>query len=155
MIVFLDKDGVFEHTRCYMAGMLADPVAVTVLNGLFSRPDVRVVISATFRQIVDREGAYAHLKERGIVCTLHDDWTTGRRIEGRHNEIAAWLERNGDVDYVVLDDEHCAHPVDPARWIKCDPMNGMDLDTLIRVDGLAGLEYGTSLRAQAYRAALK
>lgn len=152
MIVFLDKDGVFEHTRCYMAGMKADPIAVAVLNGLFAKPGVFVVISATFRKIVNREGAYAHLKERGISCMLHEDWSTGAHGADRPSEIAAWLARNQETEYVVIDDEHCAPPIDPARWIKCDPTNGMDVGALIAVDDPAGADHAVSLRATARRA---
>ncbi|AGS81975.1 HAD domain-like protein [Pseudomonas phage PaBG] len=134
MIVFLDQDGVFVHPRSDLAGMVSDPVAVAVLNQLFALPRVRVVVSSTVRKGKSRERMQKHLQDRGILCTLHDDWSTGDHIDGRHNEIAAWLDRHDNPeDYLVLDDEHCAPPIDSSKWVKCDPANGMDVVALLRV----------------------
>lgn len=141
MIVFLDQDGVFVHPRCSLAGMVSDPVAVAVMNRLFALPRVRVVMSSTVRKGKSRERMQKHLQDRGVVCTLHDDWSTGDHIDGRHNEIAAWLARNGNpTDYVVIDDEHCGSPIDPTKWIKCDPANGMDMTVLVRLGRLINWE---------------
>lgn len=139
MIVFLDQDGVFVHPRSDLAGMVSDPVAVAVMNRLFALPHVRVVMSSTVRKGKSRASMQKHLQDRGVICTLHDDWSTGDHIDGRHNEIAAWLKRNNHPeDYLVLDDEHCGPPIDPSKWLKCDPSNGMDTVVLRRLADIIG-----------------
>lgn len=154
MIVFLDKDGVFEHHRAYMVNMLYDPIASAMLSGLFAKPGVQVVISASFRLVHTRESAIEHLAERGITCTLHDDWRTDR-LPGPNDrvlEIYDWLTRHNETDYVVIDDEHCAPPLDPKRWVKCCPYNGMSVNNLLFIEEeLLGLEHGVSQRAVAHR----
>ena len=145
MIVFLDKDGVLETTRGYLAGMNYDPLAASLLNGLFRRPDVQVVISASIRNILkNAEAAHAHFGHRGVTFSLHPDWKTGRVLANRSLEIAQWLDAHGNpTDYLVIDDEHCDHPLDPNKWIKCCPANGISLHGAALIDDLAG-KYGAS-----------
>lgn len=151
MIVFLDKDGVFEHHRAYMAGLEYDPIASRVLSALFAKPGVQVVISATFRLIHTRESALEHLAERGITCTLHDDWRTARG-NTRTEEIAEWLNAHGNPeDYLMIDDEHCVPPLDPSKWVRCCPYNGMSVTALIQVEKITGVEYGVSQYAVRQR----
>ncbi len=151
MIVFLDKDGVFEHHRAYMAGLEYDPIAARVLSALFSRPDVQVVISATFRKIHTRESAIEHLAERGITCNLHEDWRTGYG-ETRTIEVANWLAAHGNPeDYLMIDDEPCVAPLDPSKWVRCCHYNGMSVTALIQVEKITGIEYGVSQYAKAQR----
>lgn len=145
MIVFLDKDGVFEHHRAYSAGLKYDPIASRVLSALFSRPDVQVVISASFRKIHTRETALAHLAKRGIVCTLHEDWRTVSR-DTRSEEIHEWLSRHGfPDDYLMIDDEPCLPHLDPAKYIQGHPTDGLLTSALIRLDKLAGIDHGLSM----------
>jgi hypothetical protein len=140
MIVFLDKDGVLETTRGYLAGMSYDPLCAKLLNGLFRRPDVRVVISATVRiGLKTPEAAHEHFGHRGVTFSLHPDWRTGPTLANRSLEIGAWLEDHGNpTDYLVIDDEHCDYPVDPSKWIKCCPANGISLHGAALIDDLAG-----------------
>ena len=151
MIVFLDKDGVFEHYRAHCAGLKYDPIASRVLSGLFKRPDVQVVISATFRKIHTRESALLHLKERGITCTLHEDWRTVT-LETRSQEIHDWLERHGfPDDYLMIDDESPLPHLDPAKWIQGHPYEGLLTESLKRLDALAGIDYGNSMKWESQR----
>lgn len=146
MIVFLDKDGVFEHPRAACAGLKYDPIASRVLSALFSRPDVQVVISATFRKIHTRETALQHLKDRGITCALHEDWRT-EVFDTRSEECYDWLKRHGfPDDYLMIDDEDCLPYLDPAKWIQGHPKEGLLADALNRLDKLAGIDYGASVR---------
>lgn len=146
MIVFLDKDGVFEHHRAYCAGLKYDPIASRVLTGLFSRPDVQVVISATFRKIHTRESALQHLKERGITCTLHEDWRTDV-FDTRSEECHDWLQRHGfPEDYLMIDDDSPLPHLDPEKWIQGHPLDGLLTEALNRIDQLAGFDHGVSMR---------
>jgi hypothetical protein len=151
MIVFLDKDGVFEHVRAYMAGMRYDPIASRVLSALFSRPDVQVVISASFRKIHNRESALEHLRVRGITCTLHEDWRTVTR-DTRSEEIHEWLSRHGfPDDYLMIDDESPLPHLDPEKWIQGHYTDGLLTDALIKLDKLAGIDYGHSMKWESQR----
>lgn len=153
MIVFLDKDGVFEHYRAYAAGLKYDPIASRVLSALFSRPDVQVVISATFRKIHTRESAIVHLANRGITCTLHEDWRTDAHgKESRSLEVHGWLERHGfPDDYLMIDDEPCLPHLDPAKYIQGHPTDGLLTEALKRLDALAGIDHGHSLKWESQR----
>lgn len=153
MIVFLDKDGVFECPRTYLVNLLYDPIASLMLSGLFAKPGVQVVISATFRIGMTREEAIEHLAERNITCTLHDDWRTDR-LPGPNDrvmEIHDWLTRHNETDYLVIDDEHCHPPLDPERWVKCCPYNGMSTHNLYTIEKMLGDEHGVSQRAYLRR----
>ncbi|MNQ84124.1 hypothetical protein D3C85_992440 [compost metagenome] len=134
-----------------MAGLKYDPIASRVLSALFSRPDVQVVISATFRKIHTRESALEHLKERGIICTLHEDWRTDVK-DTRSEEVYDWLQRHGmPDDYLMIDDEDCLPHLDPEKYIQGHPYEGLLTDALVKLDKLAGIDYGHSLKWESQR----
>lgn len=133
MIVFLDKDGVYETPRMYLAGLKYDPVAVNVLNKLFARPGVFVVISATFRKLCRTKAeVYGKLAAAGIHCNLHQDWSTGGHKPTRAEEIQNWLQRNPGHDFIVIDDEPCGD-IDPSKWMRCDSTNGMSSEVIQKI----------------------
>ena len=133
-IVFLDVDGVLnseallrakddEHrTRgcparceCYRLEHLIDPAAVTRLNRVLSATGAKVVISSSWRKLLDPDELRRVLRDHGfdgeVIGETPDgpndpafvDWHD--RIERGH-EIAHWLaEHHGEVTgFVILDD---------------------------------------------------
>ena len=137
MIVFLDKDGVFETSRCYAAGMKIDPVAVEALNRAFALPNVIVVVSASFRKIMkSREEAEEYLQSKGIQCQLHQHWKTPSAAT-RSLEIKQWLLEHGEPHYIVIDDEYCdPNLLNPLHFVKCSPSNCMYLAAIAKLRDL-------------------
>lgn len=141
-VFFLDIDGPIASQRSILAGMKADPVAVAVVNELFSQPNIEVVLSSTFRGAChSAEDAIAKLdkKYQIKVVNFHKEWKTGASLGsdkyGRSLEIEAWLSKNRveGVRYVALDDDHINIP--DVIHIKAD-YNGIPALQLLKMRAL-------------------
>lgn len=124
-IVFLDFDGVISTPRAKIAtGEWIDPIATALLAKLQREFGFKIVISSTWRVMQDR--CLRALAPSGLVSALHADWRTNEDPEGaRPREIDDWLARNGEPDFLILDDDQFAWTGrQVARWIHTHIYDG-------------------------------
>lgn len=121
MIIFLDIDGVLNHTQmdfdlpevAAQAPYVVDPKNVEVLENLVRHLDATIVISSTWRILNERE--FFREKLGGYLYDrLEPDWRTNRLNGIRGLEIQDWIQRNRDTptsrwwsfkEYLILDDD--------------------------------------------------
>ena len=127
-LLFLDIDGVlnsrkyFERSPAPPPGAVADemframldPEAVAHLRWLLDRSRADVVLSSSWRHVLEPEAVAVMLRERGLGA----DWLgfvgeTPRDVRGRGREIHAWLVANKAIArrFAVLDDDSDMSPV--------------------------------------------
>lgn len=119
-IVFLDCDGVLNHTQMSWRSEdgrfiihASDPACVKRLQRFVEEVDAKIVISSTWRLLNEKEDIISYLGE-WIRDRLHDDWRTTRDYDRlRGNQINEWLEKNGNHPYVILDDDSDFHDYQP------------------------------------------
>lgn len=85
-----------------------DPCAVAMLNKIIEITNAVVVISSSWKGIVDKDGIEKLFELNGLNATIHEDWYTPmvsfqhRRAE----EILAWIEDHPEVDkWIAIDDD--------------------------------------------------
>lgn len=150
-IIFLDFDGVICSPRAHCAQQSrwhgeqrwlawADPIACDLVKRLCDEHRARLVISSTWRtmvgpcnQVLGRYDLFEH---------LHNDWRTNEaRAEqaagslSRPWEINDWLSRNGDPEFIILDDDSFAwdgRQLD--RWIQTDCQEGMSFAAFAKAE---------------------
>jgi hypothetical protein len=159
-VLFLDFDGVLNHagteTRYTFPDgarfMGLDPVNVERLNGICELvPDLRIVVSSTWRTVLDVDGLRAALvqyafryPERIIDRTPGWRTITGGGIVGaypeRGNEIQAWLDAQPEAPRAVAILDDAEDMVHLARFlVRTDMWGGglTDKDAAAVVEMLA------------------
>jgi hypothetical protein len=148
-VIFLDIDGVLnsvEYARRteftdWPAGHI-DPDAVARLNQLVERTSAKIVISSSWRKLLDPEEMHRVLSEAGLVADVIGEtpdffklefWE--RPVDGpfeRGHEIQAWLDEHPEVETFVIfdDDSDMAHLLD--RFIQTDHQFGLQLEHVER-----------------------
>lgn len=120
-IIFLDIDGVLNwvETKDFIDGFVGlDPANIASFNRIVdAHPDVKIVISSTWRRCTpfqtaykDFEGLKKLLADRGVRGEIIDHTPIYFSHRSRGHEIRAWLDRHREInqepfEYVVLDDD--------------------------------------------------
>lgn len=143
MILFLDFDGVLTSSRA-SAGIgeslwtYLDPVACRFIEHRCIKNNVEVVISSTWR-IGQESGSYF----RGLFgaagfskIKIHTDFRTKQLKGNRGNEIQEWLDRHGNPEYIILDDDSDMLERQKPRFIKTDTYNGLLHEHMLEFDRL-------------------
>jgi hypothetical protein len=146
-VVFLDIDGVLNSVefarRTEFTGWPdghIDHEAVKHLNRLITETDAKIVISSSWRKMLDPEELAKVLARAGcvgeVIGETPDFWKREREQElwerptqrfERGDEIQAWLDEHSEVEieaFVIFDDDSdMVHLVD--RFIKTDSETGL------------------------------
>lgn len=128
-IVFLDFDGVLatlpERPDLEDLGRLSSfsQDAVERLNQICEGEDAKVVISSSWRLVLNKRQILKRLNDAGFRGALHEDWLTpdiGQKPRGE--EIKAWLLEHRDevVSWVILDDSDDFYPYQPLVQTQGD-----------------------------------
>ena len=157
-VIFLDIDGVLNSNQWYYKRKELkqrdwtdkdefDPDAVSVLNGLISDTNVKVVLSSTWRNNYDTlEEIQTFLKDMGIVCDCIGRTPTIRTtILGEHYgtaprgvEIQDWIRTKGkDLDitnYVILDDDSDMLFNQARHFFRVDGYVGLTPNVAYRIE---------------------
>lgn len=122
-IIFLDMDGVMNSeqfiTACVIEnvylklGDYVDPEAVKRLNNLTDTSEAKIVISSSWRKLLDLESLQKLLKSKGVTGDIIDttpDLFKERYGDGRPmvrgDEIYSWLSKHPEVtNFVIIDDD--------------------------------------------------
>lgn len=136
-VIFLDIDGVLNseaHLRkldadhralghhdqceCYRLEHQIDDAAIQRLNRLVAETGSKIVISSSWRKLLDPEELQRVLTEHGLVAEIVGETPDGYNDKAlleamgyydrifRGHEIDAWLQKHPEVDrFVILDDE--------------------------------------------------
>ncbi len=144
-VIFLDFDGVICSPRAFIAQEIrwsdrralrwADQVACDMVYRLLVKFQARLVISSTWRNMVDECNKV--LGHYGLSPFLHDDWRTGND-DKRHRgtEIAAWLDKNGNPPFIILDDDSDMTEAQTPWLVLTDSLNGMMLHDFTKAEEL-------------------
>lgn len=137
-IIFLDFDGVMDTTYYsqYAAihglpetdkyGVLFDPECVRCLEKIICKTHADIVISSSWKDVMDYSHIFEMWKERGLPGFVIDVTPTCSRRRG--DEIDEWInECRDDCDYVIIDD------------LNSSCFNAHQLDRLFIVDSYRGL----------------
>lgn len=136
-VAFLDFDGVISSFRAMAArGEWIDPIACEMIARLRAKHGFSIVISSSWRGSEHR--CRKALTASGLVDFLHTDWRTNESPAGRRGEeIRDWLQRNGEPEFIIFDDETFDFDEQQAsRLVKCDTMNGMLHEHYVAADEL-------------------
>lgn len=141
-VIFLDIDGVLCTMRSHKAFGLRgglerhfDPVAVKMLEKLCEETGAKIVLSSSWRKDVDFESMTCVLMNAGFArVPWHSAWRTGdhstkigwgmTHSPPRGEEIKAWLDANGNPDYVILDDNSDFLPEQMPYLVQTDSYDG-------------------------------
>lgn len=141
-IIFLDIDGVLNDSRYIDAVLeryeregveppdvvsalaaILDPVRVERLNRIVAATGAEVVAATSWREALTDAELNEALRRRGFASIVVDRTPEGPT--GRGRQIAAWLEKQDDVDgFVILDDDDDMEPV-AHRAVRTDHMRGL------------------------------
>jgi hypothetical protein len=134
-VIFLDIDGVLNSERfnrkleeqhrqlghhevceCFKLTRQIDREAITRLNRLVAETDAKIVVSSSWRTLLDPPELYRVLGEHGLVAEIIGETPDGYDDEMRAiyefpdrvfrgHEIDFWLKKHPEVDrFVILDD---------------------------------------------------
>ena len=144
-VIFLDFDGVLnsaasfgyeERFRDRNPNKVLGPVNQTLCNVCTSNfqlilehfPEVKVVISSTWRNLFPLDWLRNHLAGYGIDSSRVIDKTPGTDWGYRGEEIQAWLDKHPEVKTnVVLDDNEIGGGIPDERIIKTSWNVGLTL----------------------------
>jgi hypothetical protein len=154
-VIFLDFDGVLNseasfryETRLRKAGKAKGPVNETLCNVCTSNlqvildrfPEVKIVISSTWRELFELEWLKEHLKKYRVdgdrvidkTPSLYqpstNPYSVAQERTPRGNEIKDWLDRHPEVTgYVILDDNSDMLPDQRQHFVQTDWLTGMTL----------------------------
>lgn len=159
-VIFLDFDGVLLTLRTALASPSPgfssappDPLTCAIIERV-CKMGVSIVVSSTWREIGNRWKE--KLEEAFLIQFLHPtDPTTPVLNCDRSIEIADWLSRHPEVeDYRIIDDDHFNWtPEQDAKWIICEPHDGLGGREAVNLYDWAGVE-DFKIRAHNARAAL-
>ena len=175
-ILFLDFDGplfsdrcnVFEENRSstpnppelqlhdWITYWKMDPVAVAMINRLQTIGNFLTVVSSSWREFIDKDGAERLFLANGLNLPLHDDWRTykgtpkdqGMYYSGyysycdRLDEIVAWIKIHEPKNYLILDD-----PSSGGSLMEKN-LNGSGIEEhcVVLVDPREGISHGDWMR---------
>lgn len=136
MLIFLDIDGVLHPIPTDDRGILCHLPSFESL--LKSRPDLRVVLSSSWREEFDFDTVLVEMfseefrsRVLGVTPVLAPDCTHPHR---RWKEIQQWLKAQAYAGpWLALDDNQSEFPPDCAQVIFCDKATGLDQRVLARV----------------------
>lgn len=168
-VVFLDVDGVLnseaflltldakhhalgphEGCECYRLERQIDRHAVARLNRLITATDAKIVISSSWRKLLDPPELRRVLEDHGLVADIigeTPDFTDDPGLYGirRGHEIDAWLRDHPEVERFVILDDGGDMAMHVNRLVQTDAQEGLrdeDVDLAIRVmswDGTSAL----------------
>ncbi len=99
-----------------------DPCAVSMLNKLFEKNNVKVVVSSSWANPIlhNKEQIVNLFKENGLNASLHNNWNTAKKGSHRTEDIYLWLEDNKEEveDYIILDDNISAPEMEKHEIVK-------------------------------------
>jgi hypothetical protein len=114
-VLFLDIDGVLNSVnfsqKQVRRSLLADtsqidPDACTKLQDLIKKvPDLKIVISSTWRKLFSISDLKQELKLKGIDPSVIIDYTPVIHNVIRGEEIKAWLNNNSVTTFAIVDDD--------------------------------------------------
>lgn len=116
--LFLDFDGVINIFNQH--GKMSFPClkAVSYLNKFINDTKLRVVITSTWRYQGIRY-CYEHLKKGGLDLPFElFDRTQTREVLAREEEIEQYLEKEGKLKFLVLDDAYLK--ISPTYFLRTD-----------------------------------
>ncbi len=154
-VIFLDIDGVLnseamlrkldtkhrelghhERCECYRLERQIDPEAVVRLNRLIEATNAKIVVSSSWRLLMDPPELHRVLVGHGLVGEIIGETPDGPNDPAfasygpidrifRGNEIAHWLKQHPEVErFVILDDcsdmDHLKH-----RLVQTDCEEGL------------------------------
>jgi hypothetical protein len=115
-VIFLDIDGVVNDS--YHSEPLILPHCARHFNRIVRATTAGVAISSSWRAcahggLMTGLGFHRLLRTHGIACPVIGVTPPDGKVQGRRDQIAAWLTENGPVaSYVVLDDDAVqGHPL--------------------------------------------
>jgi len=166
-VIFLDFDGVLnsaasfgyeERFRDRNPGMALGPVNETLCNVctsnfqeiLFHFPQVKVVISSTWRTLFSLEWLQNKLASYGIDSSRVIDRTPGNDWGHRGEEIQQWLDAHPEVKtYIVIDDNEIGGPIPADRIVKTSWNVGLTLPHVLEaIEKLGGRKPKHELRME-------
>lgn len=138
-VLFLDFDGVLNSEASFrwekrkqteQIQNTLSPIACSNLQLILDKiPDLRIVISSTWRLLHSLDELKAKLAEYGVDASRVIDITPSTFSRHRGREIGMWLEEHPEVTkFVVLDDDRDAHVFDDdkrALTIQTDWFEGL------------------------------
>lgn len=141
-IIFLDFDGVL-NTEQYQAqlavtgrpgkdvwGPLFSPTAVANLRKILEATDARIVISSSWRYVHGLGSLRIMWDVRALPGAIQDALPCCAVNLSRGEEIACWLSRHNDSNYVIIDDLNDFMPSQYDRYVEVNPVTGItDADT--------------------------
>lgn len=155
-VIFLDFDGVLNSAASFLyegrirdndPDTLREPVNNTLCHVCTSNfirileecPDVKVVISSTWRELYSMEWLKEKLKSYGIDSDRVIDRTPSSFRGYRGGEIDQWLAEHPEVtDFVILDDNSDMEPY-MDKFVKTTWATGLTLphvyETIKRLKG--------------------
>lgn len=162
-VIFLDIDGVLATLSSQLiSGKLIDQNGVDALQKILDKTNAKIVVSSTWRQIFKKRYQMKKVldcmglirpKLYGVSGTeTADDWCTPKSNSGiRGEEIQAWLNAHPDVtQYVILDDDSDMLEHQLERFIRIDPMVGINgsvlAKSLVLLDADPGDIFATLIR---------
>ena len=163
-IIFLDIDGPLVNHRTSarslnggQMGLMGkfDPIGVNMINALAQDFDAKIVISSTWRlsylgymgHVLNTAGIHTnYLYNNGGVDTDWPSWftpksphITGGNGNGRHKEIASWLDKNTITNYVIIDDAQMSKPLS-SHAVKVDVYDGLLWGDYLKARSILGME---------------
>lgn len=150
-IIFLDIDGPVIDTPCYFVDRMAslqravlNTGAIGWLNRLAQLSDAKIVTNSTHNNFTVKETGRT-LRDDLIKWGLkpefiHEDWRTefpwpdwgdGQSIHRRMKGIMGWMEKNGEADWIVFDDEPFIAASD-GRLMHVDFDRGIDYNLFMK-----------------------
>lgn len=156
-VIFLDFDGVLNSAASFLMESRRrkkDKRLTRPLNETLDRvctsnfqyildqcPDVKIVISSTWREVHKLSWLKKKLKSYGIDGSLVIGKTPSLWGGLRGREISEWLEDHPDVkEYVVLDDNSLTTETHNKRFIKTTWGTGLTLPHVYETLKLFGVE---------------
>jgi len=166
-VIFLDVDGVLNSERfcrtldeqhrqlghhevceCFRLTRQIDRAAVARLNRLVAETDAKIVISSTWRKLLDPPELHRVLVEHGLVAEIIgetlDGYNDPEMLEKfgaidrifRGHEIDAWLGQHPEVERFVILDDNSDMEMHKNRLVQTDCEEGLldeHVDLAIRV----------------------
>lgn len=138
MILLLDIDGVLETSPAWKTPQfLADGFyqfnaeAQENLKAIITQFQPEIVLTTTHRVNYTLEEWRQIFKLRGINVTKIskiNEAQNSTELSKRNREIEAWVHKNKQADFLILDDDKSLHAlplVIQDRWISIDPLMGI------------------------------
>lgn len=142
-VIFLDIDGVLNNRESMAHGVELDPDLVLGVNAICKACGADIVISSTWRIIMDLDVLRLMLRRVGLRWGEIMDVTPRIDDECRGYEIREWMRRQPETytHYVILDDDRDMLREQAEHFVHVDGekgLTGADVEKAIAILGGRG-----------------